>query len=131
VDDKTTHDPLDSLRRHLRPDLYRALCDPTRLRVVGRLALAPGPQTVTEVAGCCGVHLSGVSRHLAILRDAGIVEAAKVGREVRYSLRRDELTAALRGLADAIDGCQGACAVVDAEDGTCCSKAPGREKETS
>ena len=96
------------LRRHLRPDLFRALCDPTRLRVLGRLAVAAGPQTVTEVAGCCGVHLSGVSRHLACLRDVGVVTAEKDGREVRYSLRREELTAALRGLADALDECAAA-----------------------
>lgn len=96
----------ETLRRHLRPELFRALCDPTRLQVLGRLALAARPLTVTEISGCCGVHLSGVSRHLALLRDAGVVEATKEGREVRYALRRDELTGALRGLADCIDECR-------------------------
>ncbi len=103
--DEQPPDRSGSLHQHLRPELFRALCDPTRLQVLGRLALASGPQTVTEVAGCCGVHLSGVSRHLACLRDAGVVTASKVGREVRYSLEREELTTALRGLADAIDAC--------------------------
>ena len=109
------------LVRHLRPDLFRALCDPTRLRLLGRLALARRPQTVTEVAGCCGVHLSGVSRHLACLRDVGVVEAVREGREVRYSLRREELTAALRGLADAIDGCEACTMNITEDGGACCT----------
>ena len=114
------------LGRHLRPELHRALGDPTRLQVLARLALAPGPLTVTEVSGCCGVHLSGVSRHLALLREVGIVEAVRVGREVRYALNRWSLSQALRGLADAIDACGVVCAGMDHEsdDGTaggpCC-----------
>ncbi len=95
----------DALRAHLRVELFRSLCDPTRVAILGRLARASRPLTVTEVSGCCGVHLSGVSRHLALLRAAGVVEAAKTGREVRYALDREKLTAALRGLADAIDEC--------------------------
>ena len=118
-----------SLRQHLRPDLFRALCDPTRLQVLGRLALAKGPQTVTEVAGCCGVHLSGVSRHLACLREVGVVEAVKEGREVRYSLRREELTHALRSLADAIDGCGRDCIEDMASKGDACCEARVETKD--
>ncbi len=101
------------LRDALRPELFRALCDPTRLQVLARLALAAEPQTVTEVAGCCGVHLSGVSRHLACLREAGVIRATRSGREVRYALDRVALTRELRGLADAIEACAewGICAV--------------------
>ncbi len=93
----------EDLRAHLRPELFKALADPTRLQVLGRLVVAHVPWTVTEVADCCGVHLSGVSRHLAILRQAGVVQAEKDGRQVRYSLDRTALTSALRGLAEAID----------------------------
>ena len=98
-----------ALRSHLRPEVFRALADPTRLTLVARLAAAPGPLTVTEVAACCGVHLSGVSRHLAVLRGAGVVEAERSGREVRYRLDHRALVAALRGLADALEGCCGSC----------------------
>ena len=42
-----------------------------RLALLGRLAMAREPLTVTEVADCCGVHLSGVSRHLKMLHGAG------------------------------------------------------------
>ncbi len=99
----------EALERHLRPELFRALCDSTRLAVLGRLATAARPLTVTEVSGCCGVHLSGVSRHLAILREAGVVQAEKQGREVRYALDCALLAGALRGLADALEQCRAAC----------------------
>lgn len=93
------------LAEHMRPDLFRALCDPTRLALLTRLAVASGPATVNQLAECCGVHLSGVSRHLALLREAGAIVAEKQGREVLYVLNRNELTKTLRGCADAIDAC--------------------------
>jgi DNA-binding transcriptional ArsR family regulator len=100
---------LNALEAGLSPELFKALCDPTRLSVVARLAVATAPLTVTEVSDCCGVHISGVSRHLAILRQAGVVTSEKHGREVRYTLEFGALAGALRGLADALDACRCAC----------------------
>ena len=93
------------LKEHLQPELFRALGDPTRLVLLTRLAVATEPAMVNQLADCCGVHLSGVSRHLALLRDAGVIHAEKQGREVLYSLNRKRLTNTLRGLADALDAC--------------------------
>lgn len=97
----------------LRPEFFRALADETRLAVLARLARARRPLAVSEIQGCCGVHLSGVSRHLSQLRDAGIVDAEKRGREVRYRLRAEEARELLRGLADALEACQARCCVED------------------
>jgi DNA-binding transcriptional ArsR family regulator len=98
-----------ALAEHLKPDLFRALCDPSRLEVLRRLAAASTPQRVTEIADCCGVHISGVSRHLALLRQTGVVQAEKGGREVRYRLDCKLVSQTLRGLADALDACRAAC----------------------
>ncbi|MHC4938494.1 MAG: ArsR/SmtB family transcription factor [Planctomycetota bacterium] len=87
----------------LTAGVFRALGDETRLALIARLACAAEPMTVTEAADCCGVHLSGVSRHLAALRDAGLVIARKDGREVRYTLDRD----AFHAVAAALEGCCG------------------------
>ena len=95
-----------ALKLELRPELFRALGDPTRLQVLVRLAAAPASLTVSEIDSCCGIHLSGVSRHLAILRQAGIVSSEKQGREVRYVLERERLVGALRGLAEALERCE-------------------------
>ncbi len=99
----------DSLERYLDPAIFRALGDPTRLVLLARLASAGGPQTVTELSGCCGVHLSGVSRHLKMLHDAALIRSQRSGREVRYRLDCAALTATLRGMADALEQCQASC----------------------
>lgn len=99
----------EALAAHLRPEVFQALCDPTRLALLARLATADEPLTVTEAAACCGVHVSGTSRHLALLKSAGVVRAERHGREVRYELDCDTLVGALRGLADAIEDCRAAC----------------------
>lgn len=93
----------------LIPEVFRALGDVVRLTLVARLANETRPLTVTELSSCCGVHLSGVSRHLKILRDAGIVSAQKNGREVRYLLECGGLAENLRAIATALDECQAAC----------------------
>jgi ArsR family transcriptional regulator len=103
------------LREQLRPELFRALCDPNRLTLVARLASASGPLTVTEASTCCGVHVSGVSRHLAMLREAGVLKATRQGREVRYELDCGALASALRQLADALETCRAMCCAQNRE----------------
>jgi ArsR family transcriptional regulator len=85
--------------------LFKALGDPRRIAILARVAESPQPCTVSAAASCCPTDISVVSRHLAILRDAGILGAEKRGREVYYSVRCPELVAALRALADGIEQC--------------------------
>jgi ArsR family transcriptional regulator len=91
----------------LSVDLFRSLADSNRIAIVAWLAAHRQPRTVSEIAasGCCNVDLSVVSRHLRSLRDAGVVEARRDGREVYYRLRADVLARALRRIADLLDTC--------------------------
>ena len=66
-------------------DVFQALADPTRRRVVE--ALLQGEQQVTDVVAKAGVHQSGVSRHLRILHESGFVSIRPDGRRRLYSLR--------------------------------------------
>jgi len=93
------------LRQLLSPRLFKALCDPSRLALVLRLAELGAPTRVSEIAECCPLDLSVVSRHLAQLREAGVVEAERLGKEVRYRLRVHELIRVLRAIADALESC--------------------------
>jgi ArsR family transcriptional regulator len=93
-------DGLDAL---LDPALFAALADPTRVRLVSCIAKCCRACTVGEIAECCSVDLSVVSRHLKALGEAGVLSAARDGRIVRYSLRADELATRLRALADALE----------------------------
>ena len=98
-----------TLAAQFDPELFRALGDETRLTLIARLAASAKPLTVTQIAGCCGVHLSGVSRHLAALRHAGVVQARKEGREVRYTLDCGAMAHALHKIAAAFEACQRQC----------------------
>jgi len=89
----------------LSPSFFKALGDPNRVAILAWLSTRCAPATVSEVASCCDVHLSVVSRHLAILRDAGILAANKQGREIHYTVRYPELVRTLRQLADSIEAC--------------------------
>ena len=89
----------------IEPRFFKALCDPNRIAILVRLAGLGEPCTVTQAAECCPVNISVVSRHLATLRDAGILDARKRGKEVFYSVPYAKLAAALRAIADAIEAC--------------------------
>lgn len=102
------------------PTFFKALGDPNRIALMARLASCCDAKTVSELSDCCPTDLSVVSRHLATLREAGIVESEKRGREVFYRLRYDKLASSLRQMADAIDACcagPGAWRPVDTETG--------------
>jgi len=100
---RTPCDPV--LESWMQPELFKALGDPVRLTLLRRLAGAQRPLTVSEVSECCGVHLSGVSRHLAVLRRAGVVTAVRNGREVLYRLEFQTLGRTLSDLARALESC--------------------------
>lgn len=106
--------PIDSL---LNPDLFRALCDPTRAALVACIAKCGRGCSVGEVAQCCSVDLSVVSRHLALLADAGVLESRKEGRTVYYAVRYAELVTLLRSLANAFHEC---CPEGCGQGGGCC-----------
>lgn len=74
-------------------DPFAALADPLRRGVLVQLA-EHGPTRVTELCERTGVSRPAVSRHLRVLRQAGLVDVATHGRERHYALRTDALTAA-------------------------------------
>jgi DNA-binding transcriptional ArsR family regulator len=75
-------------------DLFRALGEPNRLRIIFRLL--DGRAAVGEIAEALGAEQSLVSHHLAALRRSGIVEGRREGRTVVYDLP-ERIRGALRG----------------------------------
>lgn len=65
-------------------DLFAALADPTRLRIVA--ALAERELCVCDLAATVGQSESAVSHHLRRLRSLGLVRARKDGRLAYYAL---------------------------------------------
>lgn len=95
----------DELSVLVQPEFFKALSDPNRLVLLTTLSERAEPSTVSEAAACCSVDMSVVSRHLATMRDAGLLTAEKRGREVYYSVPRMELATQLRTMADALESC--------------------------
>jgi ArsR family transcriptional regulator len=68
---------------------HKALADPTRLRLLQRLA--DGQATVSDLTAHVDLSQPLVSWHLHRLKAAGIVETRRAGREVIYTLSREAL----------------------------------------
>jgi DNA-binding transcriptional ArsR family regulator len=94
--------PVDDL---LDPTLFKVLSDPTRLTLLGCMIKCGRACSVGEVAECCSVDLSVVSRHLQALARAGLAVPSRTGRTVAYAVQSERLCASLRALADAIEDC--------------------------
>jgi len=77
----------------LLPDqdlLFRTLADPTRRAIFERLC-REGEQTVGALTARAGVSQPAVSKHLALLKQAGLVSDRQDGRQTHYGPRRAAL----------------------------------------
>jgi DNA-binding transcriptional ArsR family regulator len=78
-------------------DVFQTLADPSRRLVVE--ALRNGEQQVSDIVERVGIHQSGVSRHLRILREGGFVSKRAHGQRRLYSLRPEPFRELDRWLA--------------------------------
>jgi DNA-binding transcriptional ArsR family regulator len=69
-------------------EVFAALADPTRRRVVDELS-ADGPLTATQLAERIPVSRQAIAKHVAALEEAGLAVGTRVGRERRYELRTE------------------------------------------
>lgn len=70
--------------------LFRALADPTRRALFERLC-RDGEKTVGDLTARAGVSQPVVSKHLVVLKQAGLVRDRHEGRHTHYSARRGAL----------------------------------------
>lgn len=80
--------------------VFVALSDPTRREVVRRLSEADGGRTLTELASTLPVTRQAVAKHLAVLEEAGLVDAATAGRRRTYRLTPAPFAGAMGWMAD-------------------------------
>ena len=87
-------------RRRLtaRADVIKAMAHPTRLFLVEELSR--GEQCVCDLTAMVGADISTVSRHLAVLRQAGILSSERKGQQIFYRLE----TPCVLGFFDCIEG---------------------------
>lgn len=64
--------------------VFRALADPTRREILELLKVRP--RTSGEIADAFPATWPTISRHLAVLREAGLIIATREGQHIRYEL---------------------------------------------
>jgi DNA-binding transcriptional ArsR family regulator len=79
---------------------WEAVAEPSRRRVLD-LLLTHGEATPTMLAAGLPFTRQAVAKHLGVLTRAGLVEGHRHGREIRYSARPEQVSAAARAMAEA------------------------------
>ena len=74
---------------------FKALASEPRRRILNHLA--GGPMTVSEIAAQFDMATPSISKHLSVLKEAGLVHEQKRGQYVIYSVAADSLANALYG----------------------------------
>jgi DNA-binding transcriptional ArsR family regulator len=77
--------------------VFAALGDPTRFRLVARLA-GGEPMSITRLTAGMDVTRQAITRHLEVLADAGLVHGRRRGRERLWELDRARLELARRAI---------------------------------
>jgi DNA-binding transcriptional ArsR family regulator len=70
-------------------NVLEAIAEPTRRRILD--AVREGERSVGDLVEIVGMHQPGVSRHLKVLRDVGLVEARPDAQRRLYRLRPEPL----------------------------------------
>ena len=91
--------PLSAEEAVATAEVFKALGDPHRVRIVNLLAASPGPVCVCDLTPTLGVSQPTVSHHLKKLLAVGLIERELRGTWSYYSLNRDAI-ARLAAVAD-------------------------------
>lgn len=86
---------------NLQAEVLKVLSSPRRLDILHCLAIEP--MEVGRLADALGLSQPNVSQHLAVMRNAGVVEGERVGREIRYRLADPDVLVAcnvMRGVLE-------------------------------
>lgn len=77
--------------------IFAALGDPTRLKLVAALCVG-GAFSIAQLTANTDISRQGVTKHLQVLADAGVVQHVKVGRERLWQLDPVQIEEAKRTL---------------------------------
>jgi len=80
--------------------LFRGMSDPSRVTILRHLLL--GEHNVRELTDHLGLAQSTVSKHLACLRDCGLVESRAAGRASYFSVRRPDAVREVLAAAESL-----------------------------
>ena len=89
---------IDDMVFKIKADFLKALAHPARLQVIEYLK--NGEASVGKLVQALGIEQSSLSRHLATLRDLGVLEARQEKTSVYYNLHDHDIFKVLRPIAE-------------------------------
>ena len=78
--------------------VFSALADPMRRQLLSTISATPA--TATELASGLPISRQAVSKHLAALSDAGLLERERAGRDIRYRITPEPLSDAMSWMVE-------------------------------
>ena len=111
VADMIEIDAQRSLHYRLHADLCKVLTDPKRLMILD--ALRSGDRSVGDLAEAIGVTLPNASQHLAVMRNAGLVDGRRAGTTILYRLAEPTIVEACDIVQRIVERRSGSSALVD------------------
>ncbi|MFQ6608636.1 MAG: ArsR/SmtB family transcription factor [Fidelibacterota bacterium] len=91
-------------RSFLSDNFFRAFTDESRLGVF-LVLMENGEMTVNQVAEQMDINQSNVSRHLTLLKQAGVTQARKSGREIYYQIDYQNIAQRLQSILSIVQQC--------------------------
>jgi ArsR family transcriptional regulator len=82
-------------------DVLKAMADPTRLKILH--SLHNGERCVSDILGSVGGSQANVSKHLSVLKRAGLVDCRRDGLNVFYRIADDSVFTICRNVCDSLE----------------------------
>ena len=93
--------PVSSEVIHRIADVLKAMADPTRLKILH--CLHDGELCVSSILDDVGGSQANVSKHLSVLRRAGLVDSRRQGLKVYYRIVDDGVFSICRSVCDSLE----------------------------
>ncbi len=119
---KTAKDPAEVGSMVEFVPFFKAFCNPTRAQIIE--FLLGGERCVCEMTGPLDQSQPLVSHHLALLRDAGLVNMRSEGTRTYYSIAWDRFDGDLRGFLDYVEHLRSAPPAAIGAASACATKTP-------
>ncbi len=125
---KIAKDPADATRMTDFVPFFKAFCNPTRAQIIE--FLLSGERCVCEMTGPLDQSQPLVSHHLALLRDAGLVNMRNEGTRTYYSLDLEKFDADLKGFLAYVERLRSAPPVAS-DASACATKSPAAKQRNA
>jgi len=89
---------MDDLAYKIKSDFLKALSHPLRLQIIE--FLKNGEKNVGNIIKALGIPQSSLSRHLTVLREAGVLKSRQQGTVIYYNIEDHDIFHVLRPIAE-------------------------------